>query len=263
MHVGFNRGVSVTEFVNTAIFTGVPLMSTVFAVSVRTNGGISNIPSTQLSCLSTQNAAVHVAANCGSVFVNGSETVGARKAGIEFSLGTFRAHLNVTVWAPMLPIALTSRLTTLNPVSGWTWRNTANQCVQMYQRSTVDAFANFTEGTATRILARVTSLVESLLTSSNAAVATLSGTSIVGNGTGSATITAQRGGRTLGSLPIIVGNPSTDNVSTSTLQVFVATALSMSPMNSPFAGGVNSDAVTIVNQLELEDAAAGVATFVP
>jgi hypothetical protein len=260
LHVGFNRGVSVSELVNIAVFTGVTLRSTIFSIAVQTDGATSGVPSSQLQCQSTQAGAIQVASNCLSVFVDGSETTGTRHAGIEFSVGTFTAHLNVTVWMPTLPVRMATRLATLQPVLGWTWRNpVTSQCDQMFQRTTVDAWANFSEGSSSRVEARVTSLIEPLLTSSNTGVATVSETRIVGNGSGIATISAQRAGRTLGSVTITVADLATSNVSATTLQVFVATALSMQPMTSPFVGGVNSDEVSISNQLELEDAPAGIA----
>ena len=205
-------------------------------------------------------AAVHVAADCLSVFVNGSETAAARNGGILFWMNVnservFTTHLNISVWAPQTPLAVNAPLQTLNPIEGWSRHNpNTDQCEQVYQRVTLDVWANFSDGAGALVRARVTSIVSPLLVSSNVSVASLLGRTVVGHSVGMATIVVQTsGGRSLGSVDVTVGDPARDNVSVVTaLQVFVATALSMQPMTSPFAGGVNSDAVSITNQLELE-----------
>jgi len=266
LHIGFNRGVSVTEFVNTAVFTGASLSSSVFSRLVQTDGSVLNVPSGQLLCRSVLDSAVHVSSNCQAVFINGSETAGARRAGIEFSYtsGTLRfdAHLNVTTWIPEFPIQLTTSLSTLRPVAGWLRTPSGGgACAQVFQRTFVDAFAFFTDGSGSRVRARVASLVAPRLRSSAPAVAAVSETSVIGVGPGTATVTAERAGRVFGNVTVTVGNPARDNVTMTGLQVFVATALSMRPMISPFANGSHSDVVSITNQLELEDAPAGVASF--
>jgi hypothetical protein len=227
---------------------------------VRTDGVVSAAQVGSLGCESEMDAAVHVATDCLSVFVNGSETAAARNGGLLFWMNVnservFTTHLNISVWAPQTPLAVNAPLQTLNPIEGWSRHNpNTDQCEQVYQRVTLDVWANFSDGAGALVRTRVTSIVAPLLVSSNVSVASLLGRTVVGHSVGMATIAVQTsGGRTIGSVDVTVGDPARDNVSVVTaLQVFVATALSMQPMTSPFAGGVNSDAVSITNQLELE-----------
>lgn len=111
VHVGFSRGAFVTELINTAVFSGVSQASSVFAMAVSTDGTVRTLSSGSLGCTSLNDNAVHVSHQCTSVYINGTETEAARRTGVVFWLDTsdgrrLSSHLNISVWAPELPVTI-------------------------------------------------------------------------------------------------------------------------------------------------------------
>ncbi|XP_067151859.1 transmembrane protein 132A isoform X2 [Apteryx mantelli] len=106
------------EIVNTAPLSGVPRAVPVKLVAVEAGGGVAQVAE-QLGCESADKQVLQVADACDAVFVAGKESRGARGARVDFWFRRFHASLRFTVWAPLLPLRVDLRDTTLEQVRGW------------------------------------------------------------------------------------------------------------------------------------------------
>ncbi|KAM8807352.1 transmembrane protein 132A [Eudromia elegans] len=106
------------EIVNTAPLSGVPRAVPVKLVAVEAGGGVAEVTE-QLGCESADKQVLQVSDACDSVFVAGKESRGARGARVDFWFRRFHASLRFTVWAPLLPLRVDLRDTTLEQVRGW------------------------------------------------------------------------------------------------------------------------------------------------
>ncbi|XP_062433667.1 transmembrane protein 132A [Rhea pennata] len=106
------------EIINTAPLSGVPHAVPVKLVAVEAGGGIAEVTE-QLGCESADKQVLQVADACNAVFVAGKESRGARGARVDFWFQRFHASLHFTVWAPLLPLRVDLRDTTLEQVRGW------------------------------------------------------------------------------------------------------------------------------------------------
>ncbi|XP_064369476.1 transmembrane protein 132A [Dromaius novaehollandiae] len=106
------------EIVNTAPLSGVPRAVPVKLMAVEAGGGVAEVTE-QLGCESADKQVLQVSDACDAVFVAGKETRGARGARVDFWFRRFHASLRFTVWAPLLPLRVDLRDTTLEQVRGW------------------------------------------------------------------------------------------------------------------------------------------------
>lgn len=264
LHVGIVRGSYDTHLVNLAVLNGVRISALLFARGVRSNGQLFTPTGSALGCRSANANALQVNTACTQVYVDGSELTGAQAVPVELSMAAFAHNLSFTVWHPQLPVQLNMRSSTLRPIQGWSV-HTGSACAQAYQRSAIEATANFSTGAPDDVItARVTYVVQSLLQSSDPSVATLQGRLVVGNGTGTSTISVGAPAVGLGSLTVSVLDAAA-TVAITSMQVFVMTDLTMNPGQlSPFAlaGRGTDEQLNVSNHLELEDARAGISAYI-
>jgi hypothetical protein len=194
-----------TEFVNTAVLTGVRQQSALTVQATWRSSSFTTV-SSALNCLSSAPSVLQVAGSCTEVFLTGAETAGAALVLVLVSYGG-GANMTVPyrVWFPQLPINLHMADTTLNMVPGWQ-RHSVGGCSPRYQSAVINAEATFQYGPTATQRVDVTSLVQGTLLSNNTSVVqvnTIAGTAF-GVGTGVATVSLVSVGNIRGSIAIIV-----------------------------------------------------------
>ncbi|XP_070256062.1 transmembrane protein 132B [Myotis yumanensis] len=107
-----------TEILNTAILTGKAVSVPVKVVAVEEDGSVVAVAEA-LECRSADEDIVKVSERCDSVFVNGKEMRGRVDTPVSFTHQHFTAQLEVTVWAPRLPLQIEISDTELSQVKGW------------------------------------------------------------------------------------------------------------------------------------------------
>ncbi|KAM8818173.1 transmembrane protein 132B isoform 1-T1 [Rhynchonycteris naso] len=107
-----------TEILNTAIVTGRAVSVPVKVVAVQEDGSVVDV-SESVDCRSADEDIVKVSALCDAMFVNGKEMRSRVDAAVSFTHQHFTAQLEVTVWAPRLPLQIEVSDTELSQVKGW------------------------------------------------------------------------------------------------------------------------------------------------
>ncbi|XP_053525569.1 transmembrane protein 132B [Artibeus jamaicensis] len=149
-----------TEILNTAVLTGKAVSVPVKVVAVQEDGSVVDV-SEPVECASADEDVVKVSDRCDSVFVNGKEMNGRVGTTVSFTHQHFTAQLEVTVWAPRLPLQIEVSDTELSQVKGWRVPVAPNRrptresedeedeerrgrgCALQYQRATVRVLAQF------------------------------------------------------------------------------------------------------------------------
>ncbi|XP_015422708.1 PREDICTED: transmembrane protein 132B [Myotis davidii] len=104
-----------TEILNTAILTGQAVSVPVKVVAVQEDGSVVTVAEA-LECRSADEDVVKVSERCDAVFVNGKEMRGRVDTPVSFTHQHFTAQLEVTVWAPRLPLQIEISDTELSQV---------------------------------------------------------------------------------------------------------------------------------------------------
>ncbi|XP_006147433.1 transmembrane protein 132B [Tupaia chinensis] len=107
-----------TEVLNTAILTGKPVSVPVKVVAVQEDGSVVDV-SESVECKSADEDVVKVSNNCDSIFVNGKEMKSKVDTIVNFTHQHFTSQLEVTVWAPRLPLQIEISDTELSQIKGW------------------------------------------------------------------------------------------------------------------------------------------------
>ncbi|XP_058512622.1 transmembrane protein 132B [Ochotona princeps] len=107
-----------TEILNTAILTGKPVSVPVKVVAVQEDGSVVHV-SESVECRSADEDVVKVSNNCDSIFVNGKEMKSRVDTIVNFTHQHFTSQLEVTVWAPRLPLQIEISDTELSQIKGW------------------------------------------------------------------------------------------------------------------------------------------------
>ncbi|KAG8456006.1 hypothetical protein GDO86_001986 [Hymenochirus boettgeri] len=107
-----------TEILNTAILTGKTVAVPVKIVSVEENGYVTDI-SELVECKSSDEDVIKVSERCDYVFVNGKEMKGKVGVIVNFTYQYLSAPLQITVWAPRLPLQIDISDTELSQIKGW------------------------------------------------------------------------------------------------------------------------------------------------
>ncbi|KAM5239105.1 transmembrane protein 132B isoform 2-T2 [Ctenodactylus gundi] len=107
-----------TEVLNTAILTGKPVSVPVKVVGVQEDGSVVDV-SESVECRSADEDVVKVSNNCDSILVNGKEMKGKVDAIVNFTYQHFTSQVEVTVWAPRLPLQIEISDTELSQIKGW------------------------------------------------------------------------------------------------------------------------------------------------
>ncbi|KAM5310896.1 transmembrane protein 132B [Glossophaga mutica] len=150
-----------TEILNTAVLTGKAVSVPVKVVAVQEDGSVVDV-SEPVECASADEDVVKVSERCDSVFVNGKEMRGRAGTTVRFTHRHLTAQLEVTVWAPRLPLQVEVSDTELSQVKGWRVPVAPNRrptrdsedeedeerrgrgCALQYQRAAVRVLAQFT-----------------------------------------------------------------------------------------------------------------------
>uniref|UniRef100_A0A5F9CNF8 Transmembrane protein 132B n=1 Tax=Oryctolagus cuniculus TaxID=9986 RepID=A0A5F9CNF8_RABIT len=107
-----------TELLNTAILTGKPVSVPVRVVGVQEDGSVVHV-SESVECRSADEDVIKVSDNCDSIFVNGKEMKSKVDTIVNFTHQHFTSQLEVTVWAPRLPLQIEISDTELSQIKGW------------------------------------------------------------------------------------------------------------------------------------------------
>ncbi|XP_055987402.1 transmembrane protein 132B-like [Sorex fumeus] len=107
-----------TELLNTAVLTGRPVAVPVQVVAVEEDGAVVRVTG-DVECKSADEDIVKVSNTCDSVFVNGKEMKSKVGTIVNFTHQHFTSQLEVTVWAPRLPLQMEVSDTELSQIKGW------------------------------------------------------------------------------------------------------------------------------------------------
>ncbi|XP_058387067.1 transmembrane protein 132B [Diceros bicornis minor] len=106
------------EVLNTAILTGKAVSVPVKVVGVQEDGSVVAV-SGSVECRSADEDVVKVSNNCDAIFVNGKEMKGRVDTVVNFTHQHFTSQVEVTVWAPRLPLQIEISDTELSQIKGW------------------------------------------------------------------------------------------------------------------------------------------------
>nr|KAF6404292.1 transmembrane protein 132B [Molossus molossus] len=107
-----------TEVLNTAILTGKAVSVPVKVVAIQEDGSVVDV-SESVECRSADEDVIKVSSRCDAMFVNGKEMRGRVGTAVSFTHQHFAAQLEVTVWAPRLPLQIEISDTELSQIKGW------------------------------------------------------------------------------------------------------------------------------------------------
>ncbi|KAG8456010.1 hypothetical protein GDO86_001990 [Hymenochirus boettgeri] len=107
-----------TELLNTAILTGKSVSVPVKVVAVQEDGSVIDV-SDFTECKSADEDVIKVSDRCDSIFVNGKEMKSKVDTIVNFTYQHFTTELEVTVWAPRLPLQIEISDTELSQIKGW------------------------------------------------------------------------------------------------------------------------------------------------
>ncbi|XP_074976120.1 transmembrane protein 132B isoform X2 [Caretta caretta] len=115
-----------TEVLNTAILTGKMVSVPVKVVAVHEDGSVIDV-SESTECKSADEDVIKVSGRCDSIFVNGKEMKSKVDTIVNFTYQHFTTQLEVTVWAPRLPLQIEISDTELSQIKGWRIPVTSNK----------------------------------------------------------------------------------------------------------------------------------------
>ncbi|XP_066459494.1 transmembrane protein 132B [Eleutherodactylus coqui] len=107
-----------TELLNTAILTGRTMSIPIKVVAVQEDGSVIDV-SDFTECKSADEDVIKVSDRCDSVFVNGKEMKSKVDTIVNFTYQHITTQLEVTVWAPRLPLQIEISDTELSQIKGW------------------------------------------------------------------------------------------------------------------------------------------------
>ncbi|XP_077317946.1 transmembrane protein 132B [Lithobates pipiens] len=107
-----------TELLNTAILTGRTVSIPVKVMAIQEEGSVIDV-SDSTECRSADEDVIKVSDNCDSVFVNGKEMKSKVDTIVNFTYQHITTQLEVTVWAPRLPLQIEISDTELSQIKGW------------------------------------------------------------------------------------------------------------------------------------------------
>uniref|UniRef100_A0ABI8A5Y6 Transmembrane protein 132B n=1 Tax=Felis catus TaxID=9685 RepID=A0ABI8A5Y6_FELCA len=107
-----------TEVLNTAVLTGKAVSVPVKVVAIQEDGSVVDV-SAAVECRSADEDVIKVSNHCDSIFVNGKEVRSKVDTTVNFTHQHFTSQLEVTVWAPRLPLQIEISDTELSQIKGW------------------------------------------------------------------------------------------------------------------------------------------------
>ena len=139
-----------------------------------------------------------------------------------------------------MPVSITAADGILNAVTDW---QATNDCRQLFQSTTIDALARFSNGNSLQSVG-VTQIVRDFLTLSNPAIATLQNRTLTGIAFGETDILAVRNGSVIGKTSRAISVTPSATVVVK-LDVFVTSALKMTSNASEDLSPDNVGVVTL------------------
>ncbi|XP_049625171.1 transmembrane protein 132D-like [Suncus etruscus] len=106
------------EVLNTAVLTGKTVAVPVRVVAVEEDGSVVEVRGA-VECWSSDDDVIKVSDSCDSVFLNGKEMRGRVRATVHFRHHGLSRALELTVWAPRLPLLIEVSDPELNQIKGW------------------------------------------------------------------------------------------------------------------------------------------------
>ncbi|XP_051515054.1 transmembrane protein 132C-like [Myxocyprinus asiaticus] len=107
-----------TEILNTAILTGRRVSMPVKVVTVEQDGTVREVDD-PVTCISTDEDVLKVSLGCDEVLVNGKEMRGRVSLQVNFTYLYLTSQLELTIWAPRLPLQIDVSDAELSQVKGW------------------------------------------------------------------------------------------------------------------------------------------------
>ena len=172
-----------SELVNTAVLNGDTVLTSMTVLGAFLSGTLRTISTA--TCISSNLSVVNVTSNCSTILLTEAQTEPSTHDNITVTYLGLTALLPLRVWVPQLPVTLTTRDTVLNQVPGWF---DSNGCTPQYQRTSLTAFANFTDSNNSVSDIDVTGFVTRRLVSTNTSVVTLDGSTVQGGHPGVASV---------------------------------------------------------------------------
>ena len=216
------------DLVNTAILSKVNQSITLNVIAVLTSGDMISIDN-GASCSSAPESSqsISVAADCSEIQLSYTHTQPSTNTIISVNFMNSSRSMSVNVWTPILPITLQVSDPILNAIPDW-MVPAENVCIQQYQSSKLQVFADYTNSITTISNISVINIVSSQLTSSDTSFVSVQNDKIVGVAPGSAVISI-----------VELSNNLTITVSDSTasilgLDVQILTDLLVTPNTSVF-----------------------------
>ncbi|XP_061118053.1 transmembrane protein 132D [Conger conger] len=117
-YVGLAPLIVDTELLNTAVLSGKRVSMAVRTVAVAVDGSVTDV-SNFTQCRSTDEDVLKVSERCDYVFVNGKETRGRVRVAVNFTYGPLSSQLEMSVWAPRLPLQIEVSDPELSQIKGW------------------------------------------------------------------------------------------------------------------------------------------------
>lgn len=176
------------DLVNTAILSTVNQSITLNVVAVLSSGEATSINNGALCSSVPENSqSMTVAPDCSMILLSDIHIQPSINAIVSVNYMNVSGSMSVNVWTPILPISLQAYDPILNAIPDW--RIHAEEiCVQQYQHSKLQAFADYTDSVTTVANISVINIVSSQLISSDTSSVSIQNSEVVGVAPGSAVV---------------------------------------------------------------------------
>ncbi|KAI8782424.1 transmembrane protein 132E [Biomphalaria glabrata] len=270
------------NLLNTAILTGTPVSHDMMVYSLSSNNTLREITK-DCSCRSTDPEALQVSHSCDVVFMDGSETRGAKNVTLLVRTGDHVSQIGVRVWIPEPRLDIQLSDSKLSQIRGWRVpytqpkskrsadgsnlglsnvtvidreRSEPHSCESKYQQTMIDVYARFSisaPGESTfyyrnkKVFIRVTDLVKDRLKVANPNIARIVGNTVQGVSPGLTEVQViSPTGKLLGAKEIKVAK---DKVAIERLLVRVISGMGLRISEDPNLPGALLATVTLRDQL--------------
>ncbi|KAH9525251.1 hypothetical protein Btru_000831 [Bulinus truncatus] len=269
------------NLLNTAILTGNPVTYDLMVYSLSLNNTLKDITKDS-SCKSTDPEALQVSHSCDIVFLDGSETRGAKNVTLLVRTGDHVSQIGVRVWVPEPRLEIQLSDSKLSQIRGWrtpsqtlslskrsaelpSQNNVTDNdkessepllCQSKYQQTLIDVYARFTISAPgesplyfrnRKIYIRVTNLVRDRLKVANPNIARIVGSTVQGVSPGLTEVQViSPTGKLLGAKEIKVAK---DKVAIERLLVRVISGMGLRISEDPNLPGALLATVTLRDQL--------------
>ena len=134
-----------SQLANAAVLDNQPV-SVALTHLVALSSGVLEV-ARNVECRS-DSSAFQLSPQCNSITLDGTETSGTNRGTISTSSSNFTSSVQIRVWFPALPARVSVSSSTLRPIRGWLSLDDQGQCLQRYEESSLDVFADFSYGSS-------------------------------------------------------------------------------------------------------------------